>query len=293
MTRQPVGFMFPDPTAPTAADLSDSEVSWDVSGTFATTDSVNLYARIASGYRASSVQPASAFGNQSIAEPETNTSVEVGIKADLLDRRASVAFGVYRFEVEDQQLTAVGGGSNAVRLLNADKSIGYGAELDLQAYLTRQLLVTFGVSYNHTEIDDPSLQVATCFACTVTDPIDSVTGLASIDGNDLPQAPEWIANVTARYSVPIGSGEFFTFLDYAYRSEVGFFLYDSTEFTGPSLAELGLRVGYNWSEAKYQVALFGRNLTDEEVVTGGIDFNNLTGFINEPRIVGLQVSMRY
>jgi iron complex outermembrane recepter protein len=293
VTGQPVGFMFPDPTAPTTADLSDSEVSWDLSGTFVVNDAVNLYARVASGYRASSVQPASAFGNQSIAEPETNTSVEVGIKADLLDRRATFAFDVYRFEVEDQQLTAVGGGNNGVRLLNADKSVGYGAELDLQAYLTSALLVTFGLSYNNTEIDDSSLQVATCFACTVTDPIDPMTGLARIDGNRLPQAPEWIANVTLRYSIPIGAGEFFTYLDYSYRSEVGFFLYDSAEFTGPSLEETGLRVGYNWSEDKYQVALFARNLTDEEVVTGGIDFNNLTGFINEPRIVGLQLSMKY
>jgi iron complex outermembrane receptor protein len=82
-------------------------------------------------------------------------------------------------------------------------------------------------------------------------------------------------------------------LDYSYRSEVDFFLYDSTEFTGPSLAEAGLRVGYTWGKDKYQVALFGRNITDEEVVTGGIDFNNLTGFINEPRIFGVQLSMKY
>ena len=293
VTGQPVGFMFPDPTAATSADLSDSEVSWDVSGTYALNDSVNLYARLASGYRASSVQPASAFGNQSIADPETNTSIEVGVKADLLDRRATLAFDVYRFEVEDQQLTAVGGGNNAVRLLNADKSVGYGAELDLQAYLTRSLLVTFGLSYNHTEIEDSSLQVATCFACTVTDPIDPVTNLARIDGNRLPQAPEWIASTTLRYSRPLGSGELFVLADYSYRSEVNFFLYDSVEFTGPSLGEAGLRVGYNWNDDKYQVALFGRNITDEEEVTGGIDFNNLTGFINEPRIVGVQLSVKY
>ena len=74
---------------------------------------------------------------------------------------------------------------------------------------------------------------------------------------------------------------------------MGFFLYDSIEFTGPSLSEVGLRIGYNWGADKYQVALFGRNLTDEEVVTGGIDFNNLTGFINEPRIYGVQVSVKY
>jgi iron complex outermembrane recepter protein len=31
------------------------------------------------------------------------------------------------------------------------------------------------------------------------------------------------------------------------------------------------------------VALFGRNITDQIRIVGGIDFNNLTGFINEPR----------
>ena len=30
-----------------------------------------------------------------------------------------------------------------------------------------------------------------------------------------------------------------------------------------------------------------RNITDEENLVGGIDFNNNTGFVNEPRIIGL------
>ena len=109
-----------------------------------------------------------------------------------------------------------------------------------------------------------------------------------IDGNRLPQAPEWIANFTLRYGHPVGNGELFAYTDWSYRSEVNFFLYESTEFTGKALLEGGLRLGYNWSEGKYEVALFGRNITDEEVAVGAIDFNNLTGFLNEPRIVGLQ-----
>jgi iron complex outermembrane recepter protein len=202
-----------------------------------------------------------------------------------------VYFNLFHYEVKDQQLTAVGGASNAVRLLNADKTVGQGAELDIQAYLTPKLLVTLGASYNDTEIDDSSISVGTCAACTVTDPI--VGGLAVIDGNRLPQAPEWIANFTLRYGFPVGNGELFAYTDWAYRSEVNFFLYESTEFTGKELLEGGLRVGYNWSDAKYEVALFGRNITDEEVAVGGIDFNNLTGFLNEPRIVGVQFKARF
>ena len=297
-TGTPVGFNL-DPSLPTTANLSDDNVSWDLSGTYAINDDVNLYARVATGFRGASVQPAGPFGNQSVAEPETNTSYEVGVKADLFDRRAKIYFNLYHYEVKDQQLTAVGGANNAVRLLNADKTVGQGAELDFQAYLTPDLLLTLGASYNDTEIQDDSILVGTCFACTVTDPIVLVgdpgdeVPFAVIDGNQLPQAPEVITNFTLRYGIPFGSGEFFAYTDWAYRSEVNFFLYESTEFTGKSLLEGGLRVGYNWSEGTYEAALFGRNITDEVVAVGAIDFNNLTGFLNEPQIWGVQFKARF
>ena len=290
VTGDPEGFTFP-PGSITTASLSDDNVSWDLSGSYSLNDSVNLYARVATGFRGASVQPAGPFGAQSVADPETNTSYEVGIKADLADRVASIYFNLFHYEVKDQQLTAVGGVSNAVRLLNANKTVGQGAELDVQAYLTPQLLMTLGASFNDTEIEDDSISVGTCAACTVTDPV--VGGLAVIDGNPLPQAPEWIANFTLRYGVPVGNGELFAYTDWAYRSEVNFFLYESTEFTGKELLEGGLRVGYNWSDGKYEAALFGRNITDEEVAVGGIDFNNLTGFLNEPRLLGVQFRAKF
>jgi iron complex outermembrane receptor protein len=36
------------------------------------------------------------------------------------------------------------------------------------------------------------------------------------------------------------------------------------------------------------VAAFGRNILDQRRITGGIDFDNLTGFTNEPRVWGVQ-----
>src|SRR3546814_6903039 len=87
-----------------------------------------------------------------------------GIKADLWDRRARIGFNVFRYDVSDQQIIAVGGGANIATLLNADKTIGQGFELDAQAYLTDNLLVTQGSSYNDTEIDDPGLDVPGCGA---------------------------------------------------------------------------------------------------------------------------------
>ena len=272
---------------PLSASPSDSKVNWDLSGSYALDSNVNLYARAATGFRAASVQGASAFNNQSVAGPETNTSVEAGIKADLFDRRARVNFGVFSYRVKDLQLTAVGGASNANVLLSAKKATGQGFEMDLQAFLTDRLLATLGVGYNDTQIKDPGLAVAVCAACTVTDPR-TPGGAALIDGNPLPQAPKTTLNFTARYSQPTANGEFYVFTDWVYRSKVNFFLYESIEFTGKALTEGGVRVGYTWANGKYDAAVFGRNITDQTRIVGGIDFNNLTGFVNEPRTFGVQ-----
>jgi iron complex outermembrane receptor protein len=277
-----------EPDGDLSADPEDKKFSWDLSGTYALSDDVKLYARAATGYRGSSIQAAGAFNAKSVAGPETSTSFEAGVKADLWDKRARLNAGLFYYRVKDQQLTAVGGSANANVLLNADKTIGRGFEMDFQAYLTDHLLVTLGSSYNDTEIQDDNLAVSVCAACTVTDPLDT-NGKALIDGNPLPQSPKWTHNLTARWGMPVGdTGEFYVFTDWAYRSEVNFFLYESTEFTGQSLVEGGLRIGYNWGNGKYDLAAFGRNITDEVKVVGGIDFNNLTGFINEPRTVGVE-----
>ena len=276
-----------EPDGNLSASPKDSKFSWDVSGSYVVNKDVNVYARVASGFRASSIQSAGAFNAKSVAGPETNTSYEAGVKADLFDRRARVNFSAFSYTVKDLQLTAVGGAGNANILLNADKAKGQGFELDVQAYLTDRLLTSLGFGYNDTEIQDPGLAVSACAACTVTNP-KNAEGKALIDGNSLPQAPKNTLNFTLKYSMPLAGGEAYAFTDWVYRSKVNFFLYESVEFASKSLTEGGVRLGYTWGGGKYDAAAFVRNLTDQVRVVGGIDFNNLTGFINDPRTYGLQ-----
>ena len=277
-----------------SASTKDKKVNWDASATYAVNDDVNVYGRVATGFRGSSIQSAGAFNEKTVASPETVLSFELGMKADLWDNRARVNASVFHYEVKDQQLTAVGGATgNANILLNAEKSTGKGFEVDIQAWLTDNLLVTLGSGYNHTEIKDADLSVAPCMSCTVTNPVDA-NGKVLINGNSLPQAPKWTHNLTARWSTPVGdAGEFYVFTDWAYRSDVNFFLYESKEFTGKSLTEGGLRVGYSWNQGDYDLALYGRNITNQIRATGAIDFNNRTGFINEPRVVGVEFKTRF
>ncbi len=289
------------PIGPIDVSTDEENVSWDVSGTWALSDATNLYARVAQGFRAPSIQGRLLFGNAvSVADAEEILSFEAGIKTSLFNDRGRLSFSVYKYTMDDQQLTAVGGGANFNTLLNADQTDGQGAELDFEAYLTDNFLITIGASYNDTEIDDPDLGVQVCGGgCTFLDPVIApaippfVPATVSIDGNRLPQSPEVIANLTARWGMPVSNGEFFIFTDWAYRSEVNFFLYESAEFEGKDLLEGGLRVGYNWNDGKQELAVYGRNITDEIEAVGGIDFNNLTGFINEPRRIGVEFMTRF
>jgi len=285
----PAGDPNPTNTSKGLGSTSDnSMVNWDIGATYKLDKDSNLFGRIATGFRGASIQPAGPFGPLNQADPETTISYEAGYKADLLNKRARTSISVFHYDVKDQQLTAVGGTSNAVRLLNAKNASGDGIEVNFDAYVTPNFLVTFGGSYNNTQINDASLAVGVCAQCTVLN-AKNAAGQALIDGNPLPNAPKWIANVTARYGIPAADGaEYFIYTDWAYRSETNFFLYRSAEFTGKDLLEGGLRVGYNWGNGKYEAAIFGRNITNQVRVTGGIDFNNLTGFINDPRTFGVQ-----
>jgi iron complex outermembrane receptor protein len=277
---------------PQHIEESKSKVNWDLSGDYALTKDVNAYARIATGFRAPSIAAASTSVPITVADAETITSYEMGIKADLFQKRARVAFSIYDFDVKNQQLTVVGGNSNVTRLINAAKTEGRGAEVDFEGFVTKQFKVTAGGSYNFTKLNDPSLFVGNCGACTITDPASKnpVTGATqySINGNPLPEAPKWIFNATAKYTWPLAEGELYVYTDWSYRSKMNFFLYESPEFTAKPLTEGGVRVGYTWNSGKYEVAAFGRNITNQIRVTGAIDFNNLTGFTNEPRNYGAQ-----
>ncbi len=296
--------------------VSDNNVTWDVSATYAASDDVNLYARVAKGYRAPSIQgrilfpPATATPLESgvtVGNSETILSWEAGVKSTFLDGRGRFNANGFLFNLNNAQLTAVGGGVNANRLINADNVRGYGFEIDAELKPVPELLLTAGLSFNHTEIQDAGLTTAACGAvrvdtfpnvslCTLLDPIvvpaaPFSAAIVNIDGNRLPQSPRFIANWTVRYGVPVGDGELYAYTDWAYRSRINFFLYESVEFQDKSMLEGGVRVGYKTD--RFDVAAFVRNVTNDVSAVGGIDFNNLTGFVNEPRIWGIEAGIKF
>ena len=295
---------FQTPTIePITESTDDDFTSWDLSAMYEVNQNINLYGRVATSFRAPSIQGRILFcpdfegGTNpatncvTVADTESILSAEIGIKTILAQNRVRFNLTGYIFEMDDQQVTAVGGEFNTATLLNVDKTEGYGLETDIQWTPTGHWLMTFGASWNPTEIVDPNLTVAPCGGgCTVTDPV--IDGLAHVNGNSLPHSPDVIFNGIINWRSDAVHKGFFGTLDWAYYSEKSFYLYESEEFKGDSL-EFGLRLGYAWDQATYEVALFGRNIFDEEIARGAIDFSNLVGFTNDPRIIGVEFVARF
>ena len=274
----------------------DTVWSGDLSLRYEVTPNVQTYLRAARGFRAPSIQGRLLFGNEvTVADTETIFSFEGGTKLRLWEQRLHMNLAAFNYLMQDQQLTAVGGEANFNRLVNADGTIGRGVEAELIFLPITSLEVSAGLSYNQTRIDDPNLAVQGCGAtCEVLDLPASAEGTFSIDGNSLPQAPTWIADVTLRYMLDLPAGfRLVASTDWAYRSRVHFFLYDSVEFSDDWLLEGGLRLACQLPDGNTEVVLIGRNILNDTSPTGGIDFNNLTGYVNEPRFWSLELVRRF
>ncbi|WP_333573710.1 TonB-dependent receptor [Sphingomonas sp.] len=285
-------------TLPLQTKVKGEAVTWDASATYALTPDVNVYARFATGYLGPAIQDRVTFDSvPTTAGKQFTKSAEAGIKGALPAQGLNYALTGYWFRTDDLQLTAVGGANNSTRLLSADHVNGYGVEAEFSYRPVRGLDLTASGSYNFTQIRDPKLVVAACGSklCTVTDPTFTVgtSTFARIDGNRLPQAPRFVLNATARYAVPLANGgEVYAYTDWAYRSEINYFLYEAKEFRGRSLVEGGVRIGYRAPEG-YEVAAFARNILNQIRAQSAIDFNNLTGMINEPRIIGGEIRFHF
>ena len=275
--------------------LQDDNISWDLAFSYAASDSGQVYGRIASAFRAPTIQDRLEDDpTVTTADSETILSYEIGYKAQYEKLRYNVA--AFYYVIDDIQLTAVGGANNSTTLLNGEEGTGYGVEFELEYAVSNNLTFSGGFGYNKTEINDSSLAVAPCGSglCTVTDPLNAA-GLALIDGNPFQHAPEWTGNFEIDYVYPLqgGNAEIYVFSDWKFRGETNDFLYESIEFTTDTQFEGGLRLGYRSIANNYQLGFFARNITDEENVLGGIDFANLLAYTNEPRTFGLEASYRF
>jgi iron complex outermembrane receptor protein len=285
-------------TGRTFVRLSATKPSFDLSVLYKATPNVNLYARVARGFRGPTIQGRSAVFNSDFttANAETNTSFEGGLKSTFLNHKGHFSLSGFYYTVKNIQLNGNDSNGNGV-LFNADKAKGYGMEAEFDISPMQGLKFNAGLSLLHTEINDKRVYAQVCalngvVVCTVMNPTIKIGAntFAQIDGNPLPNAPKYNLNLGARYEVPVGPGKVFVSGDFNKQGYTSFVLYKSAEFNAKGSYELGLKGGFTTDRLEF--AVFARNLTNQHNLIGVIE-NFMAGVYNEPRVVGGSISAHF
>ncbi|WP_428151068.1 TonB-dependent receptor [Brevundimonas sp.] len=278
----------------TAADTFE-KFTPRVSVSYDLTEELTGYASISQGFKSggwdmrgdAALVPQTVNGYQ----PETVTTYELGLKGTAFDRRLSFASAAFYSDYQDQQITTqqvatLPATGIASVVDNAGASTIYGFEFEGRAFLTDNLTSNFSVGYLKNEFDK--------FVTLVTGtPVD-------ISNTREPQnSPEWSAFWGVTWSGDLAGGELNITPSISYRSDYHLFdapdpILDQSAYTLVDLAAV-----WTAPSGHYQVALTGKNLTDEEYKVGGYNFagatfnNSISAFYGPPRTFSASVTVRY
>ncbi len=203
-------------------------------------------------------------------EEEEALAYELGFKTTLLDGAMRLNGAIFRNEISDSQVSIFDGATGFV-VVNAAEILSQGVEFDLQWAATDNLILSSSASFLDSVFD--KWDTAPCWASQQVDPSHPEftpgcnAGFRDASGDNTQFSPEVAFNLNADYSVAIGgSMELRAILNVNYSDEfatVG----DLDPLIGyqDSFTMVDARLSVGSETGKWEVALIGRNLTDEEV----------------------------
>ncbi|GAB3322899.1 TonB-dependent receptor [Haliea atlantica] len=231
------------------------------------TDTTMLYATYSVGFKSGGLNGrATEVRNFTPYDDAEITSYEVGIKSDLLDQRLRLNVAAFYQELDDWQVQINSIDPNTFtflsRIENAAGATMTGAELEATLVLSEAFQISGTLGWLDPEYDNYLSQ--------------DFTTLEFIDVADLYNfqfSPEWTTSVTARYEAQVGElGRLLLRLDWSWVDEQYFQVAPSPLIEGDSYSLLDARLELaGIMGSPFTLALWGKNLGDEEYRTGGFD----------------------
>lgn len=273
---------------------SNSNVTWRGAVAYHFTPDAQAYASASSGFKSGGFNGSFLSNNEQQAllqltpiRPEHVTAFEVGEKATFLDRKLSVNSAVFYNDYRDEQIFATvpqeletGTGqvieSTTQLLTNAKSAHTEGVELQITAVPIHGLTIDLQPAYLQAKLDHAGLNL--------------FSGVASLDGKQLANAPHLTFSGVVSYKYELGNGALDFRLNSNYRSHTWF---DSTN--DPYIQQAGywlhnLNISYE-SSANWELGLFVRNLADKKYALTSTDLSTPFGFLEPvygpPRMAGL------
>lgn len=266
----------------TDADNSfdDENVSARVSLEYRPTDDWLVYGAIATGFKTGGFFGDFTFEEDELlpADSESLVAYEGGFKATLAGGRMQLNGSVFFNDYQDIQ-TIVAGPVFPI-LGNVDEAEIFGVDLDLTAVPMQGLTTKLSVSFLDSELSAYG---------TTADGSPAVPA-----GNSLPNAPDMQVAGMARYEFPISDALSASIqVDFKYTDDMFRDAENTVIVATESYTLVNARATvFESLSAKWEVALWGKNLGDEVYRTGGIlvPFGFANGEYGEPRTYGLSVS---
>jgi iron complex outermembrane receptor protein len=233
--------------------------SWELSTHYRITPELNVYARAGRSQRSGGWNaPVSSLQDQPF-RPEQLTDFELGLKADLFGGALWIHSDVFYGKYDDMQrlLAELVNGTPATLVTNAGRAHISGAELETRWHMTRAL--SLQGSFGYTDATYQSFLYQPVAGGPVAD----------LSGNDFYQTPRYQASLAALCEIPTPIGEVTARVDYAWQDKIQFNVINDFNFQ-PSYGTLNARVALASHSRTWELALFGRNLTDQHYAyTGG------------------------
>lgn len=227
--------------------------------------------------------------------PERLTDLELGVKAKFLDGRGAINADIFTGNYDDMQrlLAIVYNGTPLTEVITAGHARVSGFEFEGEFKVAEPLLLqaTFGYT------DARYLQF--------TEPVVNGPMAATVDlsNNQFYMTPKFTGSLAGTYDIPLADGRLRLHADYTWRDSVQFNVVNDFNNSGP-VGLLDARFAYSSSGDRWEVALFGTNLTDKQYayIGGTILGPTLTGGVGpfaswqaaaDRRLYGVELTYRF
>jgi iron complex outermembrane receptor protein len=276
------------PTNPGNDSRSDSKYVGEYGIDFHLTDNSMIYYTFAQGYR----QGAGIImqTNNPIIDPTEVDSHEVGYKIQTSDGSIALNLAAFYATIENLQRTQavpLPNGTFQTIINNIDELETAGVEADLKWAPTDNFVLSAAVSYLDAEYKD----------YLTDDPLRFGTLLEQVAGNVPNLSPDWKGNLNAEYVIPLGNGGEVTLgANATYVGEQFFDEFNRDPFAEDAYTLFDANVTYAPEEQNWSVSLWGKNLSDEDMLldTSFSANGRVTSkhFIN-PRTYGVSANLRF
>lgn len=234
------------------------------------TDNVMIYASYTTGFKSGffsnqTIQVNPADTSQGLpVKPETVKAWEAGVKSVLAGGSLRLNGSAFTYDYRDMQVNAFL--DNVTRLtINAAAADIWGVDFDSEWRATDDLTFTLSAEWLDATYD--SFPGAPFFTMNPAPGGGLTASLNDAAGNDLTNSPEFSGTLGVNYTIPLVSGELALSGNVYYNS--GIYFEPQNRLKQDSYTLLGAAATWTSADRRWDVMLWGRNLTDEKVFSAG------------------------